>query len=49
MRGSAGLGEHPGPHLPGWRVPDVLRMPAFQFSHPVQLGVLMEADDSSIR
>ena len=49
MSGSTGLGEHPRPYLPGWRVADVLRMPTFEFSHPVHLGVLMEPDDSSIR
>src|SRR3954463_7261009 len=40
------LRDHPGPHLPGWIVTDVLPMPALELRHPVAFGILMEANDT---
>ena len=42
-------GNHPRPHLPGWIVTHVLRVPAFEVRHPVVLRVPMESDDPSYR
>jgi hypothetical protein len=43
---TAGLREYPGALLPGWIVPDVLRVTALQLSHPVGFLVLMESYDA---
>lgn len=43
---TAGLGQNPRPILPGWIMPDVLCVTAFELGHPMALVVDMEADDS---
>ena len=45
MRFASGLGNYPGPQLPGRRMTDVLRVAAGQFGHPVILFILKKACD----
>lgn len=40
--------EHPGPHLPGRRMPNVLRVATLQVGHPMPFLVLVKAHDSSL-
>ncbi|PKA75411.1 hypothetical protein ATI14_2307 [Pseudomonas tolaasii NCPPB 2192] len=41
--------EHPCARLPGWLVAQVLGMPAGQLGNPVQVFVLVEANDEGCR
>ena len=36
---------HPGPDLPWGLVPHMLQMAAFQFGHPIPLGIFVKSDD----
>jgi hypothetical protein len=44
---AAALGSDPWAHLPGWIVPNVLRVTTIQISNPVILVVLMKSDDAA--
>jgi hypothetical protein len=46
-RGSALSCLHPRPDLPRGLVPDVLRVAAFEFGHPMPLQIFVKADDRS--
>jgi hypothetical protein len=39
-------GNDPLAHLPGWLVPNVLGVTAFELGHPLSLVILVETDDS---
>ena len=45
--GAPGFRRHPGPYLPGWIVPHMLRVATFQIRDPVVLRILMKADDAA--
>ena len=47
MRSSSFCGRDPMALGPGWIVPDVLVMPTLKFSDPIQILILVEANDLS--